>query len=73
MRKIRIIAQAFDAIAHALPLGSAAVEIERAEDGRVGVWLPRPLIAKLKTSCALRARAIPGVILRIAAEAHAGP
>jgi hypothetical protein len=33
MRKITITAQAFDAIAQALPLGSAAVEMEQAEDG----------------------------------------
>lgn len=71
MRKIRITAQAFDAIAQALPLGSAAVEIERAEEGIVGVWLPRPLIAKLKT---LRApgESYSSVLLRIVAEAQAG-
>jgi hypothetical protein len=70
MRKITITAQAFDAIAQALPLGSSALETVRAEDGSVGVWLPRPLIAKLK---ALRApgESYSSVILRIAAQAHA--
>jgi hypothetical protein len=71
MRKITITAQAFDAIAQALPLGSAAVKTERAEDGSVGIWLPRSVVAKLKS---LRApgESYSSVILRLASGATAG-
>jgi hypothetical protein len=31
-----------------LPLGSVAVEPERAPDGSVGIWLPHDALAKLK-------------------------
>jgi hypothetical protein len=39
MVKIQISAQAFAAIASTLPLGTVAVEPERAPDGSVGLWL----------------------------------
>jgi hypothetical protein len=40
-------AQAFAAIAETLPLGSVAIEPERAPDGSVGVWLDHATLAKL--------------------------
>jgi hypothetical protein len=39
-------AQAFVAIAETLPLGSVAIEPERAPDGSVGVWLDHATFAK---------------------------
>lgn len=70
MVKITISAQAFAALAATLPLGSVAVEPERAPDGSVGIWLDHATLAKLK---AMRS---PGegysdAILALA-EAHAG-
>jgi len=68
--KIVISAEAFQALAATLPLGSVAVGPERAPNGDVGIWLPHDVLAKLK---ALRS---PGdsysdAILALA-EAHAG-
>ena len=40
-------AQAFAAIAETFPLGSVAIEPERAPDGSVGVWLDHATLAKL--------------------------
>jgi hypothetical protein len=70
MVKITITPQAFAALAATLPLGSVAVEPERAPDGSVGIWLDHATLAKLK---AMRS---PGegysdAILALA-EAHAG-
>jgi hypothetical protein len=47
MVKIQISAQAFAAIASTLPLGTVAVEPERAPDGAVGLWLDHATLAKL--------------------------
>jgi hypothetical protein len=47
MVKITISAQAFAAIAKTLPLGTVAVEPERAPDGSVGLWLDHGTLAKL--------------------------
>jgi hypothetical protein len=71
MVKIQISAQAFAAIASTLPIGTVAVEPERAPDGSVGLWLDHATLAKLN-----RARG-PGesysdVILALAEEATAG-
>jgi hypothetical protein len=70
MIKITITPEAFAALAATLPLGSVAVESERAPDGGFGIWLDHATVAKLK---ALRG---PGdsysdAILALA-EAHAG-
>jgi hypothetical protein len=70
MVKITITPEALAALAATLPLGSVAVEPERAPDGGVGIWLPHDALAKL------RAMRGPGdsysdVILALA-EAHAG-
>jgi hypothetical protein len=46
--KIAISAEAFQAVAESLPLGSFAVEPERAPDGRVEIWLEPNVLAKLK-------------------------
>jgi hypothetical protein len=48
MVKITITPQAFAALAATLPLGSVAVEPERAPDGSVGIWLDHATLAKLK-------------------------
>jgi hypothetical protein len=47
MVKITVSAQAFAAVASTLPLGSVAVESERAKDGEVGLWLDHATLAKL--------------------------
>jgi hypothetical protein len=47
MVKITISADAFAAIAETLPLGTVAVEPERAKDGSVGLWLDHATLAKL--------------------------
>jgi hypothetical protein len=47
MVKITISAQAFAAIAETLPLGTVAVDPERAPDGSVGLWLDHATLAKL--------------------------
>jgi hypothetical protein len=70
MVKITITQEAFEALAATLPLGSVAVEPERAPDGSVGIWLDHSTVAKLRQ---MRG---PGedysaVILRLA-EANAG-
>ena len=70
MVKITITPEAFAALAATLPLGSVAVEPERAPDGGVGIWLDHATVAKL------RAMRGPGdsysdVIVALA-EAHAG-
>jgi hypothetical protein len=70
MVKITITPEAFAALAATLPLGSVAVEPERAPDGGVGIWLDHSTVAKLRQ---MRG---PGedynvVIVRLA-EAHAG-
>jgi hypothetical protein len=46
MVKITISAKAFAALAGTLPLGSVAVEPERAPDGSVGIWLDHATVAK---------------------------
>ena len=48
MVRISISPQAFAAIASTLPLGSVAVEPERAADGGVGIRLDHATVAKLK-------------------------
>jgi hypothetical protein len=48
MVKITISPQAFAALAATLPLGSVAVEPERAPDGSVGIWLDHATLEKLK-------------------------
>jgi hypothetical protein len=48
MVKITITPQAFAALAATLPLGSVAVEPERAPDGSVGIWLDHAIVAKLR-------------------------
>ena len=68
MVKITISAATFAALSATLPLGSVAVEPERAPDGSVRIWLDHANVAKLKAICS------PGVsdaILALA-EAHAG-
>ena len=46
--RITITAEAFQAIAATLPLGSVAVEPQRASDGSVHIWLDHNAVAKLK-------------------------
>jgi hypothetical protein len=46
--KIAISAEAYNAIAEALPVGTVAVEPERLPDGRVEIWLAPNILAKLK-------------------------
>jgi hypothetical protein len=70
MVKITITPEAFAALAATLPIGSVAVEPERAPDGGVGIWLDHATVAKLR---AIRG---PGdsysdAIIALA-EAHAG-
>ena len=48
MVKISISEAAFAALAATLPLGSVAVEPERAPNGDVGIWLPHDVLAKLR-------------------------
>ena len=48
MVKITITPQAFAALAATLPLGSVAVEPQRAPDGSVHIWLDHNAVAKLK-------------------------
>jgi hypothetical protein len=45
--RITITAEAFQAIAATLPLGSVAVEPQRAPDGSVHIWLDHNVVAKL--------------------------
>jgi hypothetical protein len=47
MVKITITPEAYAALAATLPLGSVAVEPERAPDGGVGIWLDHATVAKL--------------------------
>jgi hypothetical protein len=71
MVRIAISQVAFDAIVATLPLGSVAVEPERAENGDVYVWLDHATVAKLRH---LRGQGedFSAVILRLA-EATADP
>jgi len=48
MVKITISPKASAALAATLPLGSVAVEPERAPDGSVGIWLDPATLAKLR-------------------------
>ena len=48
MIRITITAEAFQAIAATLPLGSVAVEPQRAPNGSVHIWLDHNAVAKLK-------------------------
>jgi hypothetical protein len=48
MIKITITPEAFAAIAQTSPLGSVAVEPERAPNGDVGIWLDHATVAKLR-------------------------
>jgi hypothetical protein len=50
MVKITITPEAFAPLAATLPLGSVAVEPERAPDGGVGIWLDHATAAKLRHS-----------------------
>jgi hypothetical protein len=70
MIRIAITAEAFDAIAATLPLGSVGFERHPADDGQRLVWLERSVVSRL------RAVRTPGesfsdVMLRLAAgETH---
>jgi hypothetical protein len=65
MIRVAITAEAFDAVAATLALGTVAVEPERAQDGSVHIWLDPRVLAKLK---ALRGpgESYSDVILRVA-------
>jgi hypothetical protein len=65
--RITITSAAYEAIAATLPLGSVAVEPERAQDGGVGIWLDHATVARLK---ALRGpgESYSDLILRLAAD-----
>jgi hypothetical protein len=65
MIRVAITAEAFDAVAAMLALGTVAVEPERAQDGSVHIWLDPRVLAKLKV---LRSpgESYSDVILRVA-------
>jgi hypothetical protein len=66
--RIAITPADYEAIAATLPLGTVAVEPERAADGSVYVWLDPGVLARLK---AMRGpgESYSGVILRLSASA----
>jgi hypothetical protein len=70
MVKITISPQAFAALAATLPLGSVAVEPERAPDGGVGIWLDHETVAKFG-AMRRQGESYSDAILALA-EAHAG-
>jgi hypothetical protein len=70
MVKITITPEVFAALTATLPLGSVAVEPERAPDGGVGIWLDHATVAKLKAARG-PGESYSDVILALA-EAHAG-
>jgi hypothetical protein len=72
MIRIAITAEAYEAIARTLPLGSVGYETERSDTGKVFIWIVRQAMDRL-TAERRRGEDLSDTIIRLAAVEHASP